>query len=37
MRNDSFDLKLQNLNLEIIDTDRCFLPADSFQNVIKFH
>ena len=33
----SFDLKMQNLKLEIIDTHRCFLLADSFQNVIKFH
>ena len=34
MRNDCFDLKMRNLKL---DTYRCFLPADSFQNVIEFH
>ena len=37
MRNDSFDLKMRNLKLEIIGTHRCFVPADSLQNVIKFH
>ena len=37
MRDGSFDLKMRNLKLEIIDTRRCFPPADSLQNVIKFH
>ena len=37
MRNDGLDLKMRNLKLEIIDTQRCFLPADSFQNGIKFY
>ena len=37
MINDGLDLKMWNLTLEIIDTHRCFLPADSFQNLIKFH
>ena len=37
MRNDGLDLKMQNLELEIIDTCGGFLPADSFQNVIKFY
>ena len=37
MRNDGSDLKMQTLKLEIIDTRRCFLTADSFQNVIKFY
>ena len=37
MRNDGLDLKMRNLKLEIIDTHGCFLPADSFQNVIKLY
>ena len=37
MRNDNFDLKMQNSKLKIIDTFRCFSPADSLENVIKFH
>ena len=28
---------MRDFNLEIIDTHRCFLPVDSFQNGIKFH
>ena len=31
MRNDSLDLKMWNIKLEIIDIDRCFLSAYSFQ------
>ena len=37
MRNDSFDLKMRNLKLEIIETHTSFLTTDSFQNVIKLH
>ena len=37
MRNDGLDLKMQNLKLETIDTQSCFLLVDSFQDVIKFH
>ena len=33
MRNDSLDLKIQNMKLE----KSCFLPTDGFQNFIKFH
>ena len=33
MKNDRLDLKMRNLKLEIIDTQRCFLPAESFQNI----
>ena len=36
MRNDSFDLKMRYLKLEIVDTQRCFLLSASFQNVINF-
>ena len=37
MRNNSFDLEMWNLKLEVIDTNRRFPHADSFQNAIKFH
>ena len=33
----SFDLKMRNFKLEVIDTHKCFLPADSFQIVIILH
>ena len=37
MRHDGLDLKMHNLKLEIIDIQSCFLPADSFRNVITFY
>ena len=30
MKNEDLDLKMQNLQLKIIDTHMCFLPADNF-------
>ena len=37
MKNDSFDLKMRNIKLEIIDTHRCFPPGDNFQNQISLN
>ena len=37
IKNDGLDLKIRNLIKEIIDTHRCFLLADSFQNTVKLY